>query len=77
MPPVYKRFYIAEVFAGIALLTHLYLAGDNLSYQIDSSFVHNDIVAIILYYFPLAISVTVGLMTTWKYWGWLIIEHKR
>jgi hypothetical protein len=84
MPPFYKWFYGAQVFAGIASLAHLiqastYLAQSNTSSAPPNSFLYPGSLefTLIFYHIPLAISVTIGLLVTWKYWSWVITDRKR
>lgn len=80
MPPIYRWFYIAEFFAAIAALAHLMQASIYLAtmtpQETNSPNDSLDIVAT-FHLIPLAISVTIGLLVAWKYWGWLITDRKR
>lgn len=86
MPPFYKWFYSAQVFAGIAGLAHLIQASTYLAQSSGSAvppggfrFLHPSSLefTLIFYHIPLAISVTIGLFVTWKYWSWVITDRKR
>lgn len=85
MPPIYKWFYAAEMLAAIASLAHLTQASALLSAQPDTAlpirgslFQANTLeFALVFYYIPLTIALTIGLVITWKYWGWLITDRKR
>lgn len=86
MPPLYKWYSLAQLFLGIALVAHLLQA---IAFVAGSPVMHgqptsgslwyqpaNPAFSILFYQFPLAIGLTVGLVITWKYWGWLITERK-
>jgi hypothetical protein len=30
---------------------------------------------IVTYYLPLAVSVSIGLFVSWRYWSWLVIQQ--
>jgi hypothetical protein len=77
MPPIYKRFYVAQGFAGLAFLANLVLVGLNLSST--HVFLGMDVAlfALIFYHLPLSVAVTISLATTWKYWGWLLVEREK
>ena len=86
MPPIYKWFYVAEVFAAIASLAHLTQASTLLatppgmpSSPIRGSPLQTNSLefALVFHQIPLAIALTIGLIITWKYWGWLITDRKR
>ncbi len=82
MPPLYKWFYVAQIFAGIASLAHLtqastYLTQLTMTESSNPLQTNTLVFTLILYHLPLTISVTIGLLVTWKYWGWLITDRKR
>lgn len=77
MPPLYKWFYAAEAFAGISLLAHLFQANAILASPQQTVFTTTLEFSLLLYHIPLAIAVTIGMVITLKYWGWLIIEQKK
>lgn len=69
MPPIYRHYYLALIFVVIS-----YVA--NLSFVVGLASVDNTPAWILIttYYLPLTISVTWGLMITWRYWNWLVTE---
>ena len=84
MPPLYRWYYAAEFFAGIAALAHLTQATVVLSQpEVDSVqsvglFQPNSLgFTLLFHHVPLTISVTIGLIITWKYWGWLVTDRKK
>jgi len=80
MPPLYKWFYVAEVLAGIALLAQLLQASaylSNTAYFPNKAWgITSPAFTLLFHHVPLAIAVTIGLVITWKYWGWLLTERK-
>lgn len=76
MPPYYKLYYLAEGLVVVAVLTHLTEA--NWSLTASDSFMQTTglTVSLYLYHLPLTIALTIGLVVTWMYWGWLITERK-
>jgi hypothetical protein len=84
MPPLYRWYYVAQVFAALAALAHLTQASIFLSQpkmiqaQPTTIFQANTLeFTLIFYHLPLAVSVTIGLIVTWKYWGWLVKDRKK
>ena len=78
MRPLYKWFYVAEFFATIALIVDVLRASSTLSSTPNlNRWVAQFTFILIFYHIPLAIAVTIGLIITWKYWGWLITERKK
>lgn len=77
MPPLYKRYYLAEAFVALAFLAHLVRASMFLS-GLDSILgLPVQLFMLIFYHLPLAVGMTIALLTTWTYWGWLITERKK
>ena len=74
MPPYYKGYYLAEILGGIAFVTHLWQASLLLSQPTSTT--HPFETTLWLYHLPLALAVTIALIITWKYWGWLFIEKE-
>lgn len=84
MPPLYKWFYVAQFFAGIAAFAHLTQASVFLTQGPDTLPTRNLYLqpnslefTLLFYHLPQVISVTIGVIITWKYWGWLITDRKK
>lgn len=84
MPAFYKWFRVAEVFAAIASLAHLTQASTYLTQSTTDSATRGSLLqantlefALVFYHIPLAVAITIGILVTWKYWGWLITDRKR
>ncbi|MFQ5576947.1 MAG: hypothetical protein ACE5G8_08165 [Anaerolineae bacterium] len=76
MPPIYKWLYVAEGLAAVAFIAHLIQASAYLSGPNNQSGVTSLAFTLVFYHIPLAAAGTIGLITTWKYWGWLITERE-
>ncbi len=74
MNAVYKWYYVAEGLGIVALLAHLWQASALVSMQHSPSIVFTPAFTLIFHHLPLALAVTIGMVVTWKYWHWLIIE---
>ena len=84
MSPIYKWFYVAEFFAGVGTLAHLLQASVYLSQPLNPQTIRGSIFGpetleftLVFHHIPLAIAVTIGLIVTWRYWGWLVTDRKR
>jgi len=84
MPRYFRWFYLAEVFAAIAALAHLTQAATFLVQSQPNLTAQGNLLpsnpvafALVFHHVPLAISVTIGILVTWKYWGWLITDRKK
>ena len=84
MPPLFKWYYLAEILAGIAALAHLTRASTYLSLPDSVTTTRGSLFqtstldfAFVFYHIPLVISLTISLIITWKYWGWLIKDRKQ
>lgn len=75
MPPYYRGYYVAIVLgvcAFLARLVHISALG-NLG-QPDVAWLGSTTFALLGFYLPLALAVTVSLFVTWRYWSWLLHE---
>lgn len=75
MRPQYRYYYLALVFLTIGCIGHLLV----LTADLTPANIHRWLVSpwflMFAYYLPLTIGVTIGLIITWRYWSWLVIEH--
>ncbi len=72
MKPYYRWLYVAAFFLTIAffirlLRTSVFWAPQQAPPLLDSTFFY-----LAFYYVPLCIGMTITLMVTVKYWGWLL-----
>jgi len=77
MNAVYKWYYLAEGLGIIAVLAHLWQASAILSSPSAPSVALSPAFILFLHHLPMAAAVTIGLVVTWKYWRWLIIEEEK
>ena len=75
MPPLYRWLYVSEALAAIALLAHLMQASSHLSAPDRPTVLTAPTFTFLFHHLPLAVAVTIALVVTWKYWGWLITER--
>lgn len=77
MPKYYRGFYVASALLLVAALVRFLKA--NLLFaalpQTGLAFLNSDVVSLLFYHIPLALSSTIGLVITWRYWGWLLKER--
>ncbi len=74
MSPLYRYYYIALIFLGIACVTNLLAASANLIFVNPSDWLNSPWVLLLAHYIPMTIGLTIGLVITWRYWSWLIIK---
>jgi len=77
MRPLYKGYYAAIGFVGLALVTHfvrtsVFWAPPEAIPPVLSS----SVFYFFLYYLPLAIGLSLALAITWFYWSWLLKERQ-
>lgn len=70
MPPIYRYYYLAIVFLAIAVVTQFFAAQATLSPANFST----DAILLLGHHLPLAIGATLGLIVSWRYWSWLVID---
>jgi hypothetical protein len=75
MPPYYRWFWIGMGFLGIALIAQLAYISVSLTEQPSHWLLSGSLFYLVTYHVPLAIGVTIGLVVTWRYWGWLLTER--
>jgi hypothetical protein len=72
MVPRYRHYYAAIAFLLVGLIS---LLATTQFAQTDQPFAAW--VLLPVYHLPLTIGVTIGAITTWQYWSWLITENKQ
>jgi hypothetical protein len=77
MPPIYRYYYLAFVLLIIGSITHLLEASITSTSETIVAWLVAPWFLFLAYHLPLAIGVTIGLIITWRYWSWLIIERNR
>ncbi len=75
MRPIYRYYYVALGFLGIGYLAHLVMVVVYLTPASVPDWLMSPWFVFFTYYLSLAIGMTIGLITTWRYWSWLVAEH--
>lgn len=69
-PPLYRGFYVAMLLLGFPLVVRLLAIGlddgDGLGGGTSEALLHD---------LPLALALTIAVVITWRYWGWLVYAH--
>lgn len=69
MGQLYRWFYVATAIASISIVVRLL----SISFAKDDFLLESEDTAFSLAYtVPLTISIVIGLIVTWRYWGWLV-----
>lgn len=68
-PPHYRWFYVASILVGIGAVLRFFTLGRSISLQ-DAG-----ILGVLLYNGLPALGVTIGVITAWRYWSWLLAER--
>jgi len=74
MKRYYRHYYIAMIFLGIGIITHIIVAGATLQPDKIPALLQDHSFLLISYHLPLAIGITISFITTWRYWSWLFTE---
>lgn len=74
MKPFYRQYYLAMVFSGIGLLTHIFVFLASLQPETAPTMMTSSWFLLVAYHLPLTIGVSIGLFVTWRYWSWLVTE---
>ncbi len=75
MPPLYRGFYIGAACLITALFVR-FLRVSALPTPLEGpAFLNDDRFYLLAYHLPLALGLTVSLVVTWRYWGWLLRER--
>lgn len=75
MPPYYRWFWAGIGFLVIALISQLLRISISLTGQASYQLWNNSLFYLVTYHLPIAIGATIGLVVTWRYWGWLLTEQ--
>lgn len=75
MRPRYRYYYLALVFLSIGWIAQLLVMAVNLLPANIQNWFDSSWFLLLAYYLPVTIGVTIGLVITWRYWSWLIVEH--
>lgn len=72
MKPYYRWLYLAAFFVVVALLIRFLRTSVFWAPQQAPVLLTSDLFYVALYYVPLSVGMTIILMVTVKYWGWLL-----
>ncbi len=75
MPPYYRGYYAAIALGLLAFCARLvYISGRGNLDQPATAWWGTSTFAVVAYYVPLALAITISLAVTWRYWSWLLRE---
>ena len=72
MKPYYRWLYLAAFFIVVALLIRFLRTSVFWAPQQAPQLLTSNLFYVALYYVPLSVGMTIILMVTVKYWGWLL-----
>jgi hypothetical protein len=75
MPGYYRGFYAGQLLIATALVSYLLRASVRLAPEQFGPIFSNPLFYFSTYYLPLTLSMTIALIVTWRYWGWLLRER--
>lgn len=75
MSPIYRYYYLAIAFLVIAYITNWLVVRATLIPENTPAWLNAPWFLFLAYHLPRAIGVTIGLVLTWRYWSWLILER--
>jgi hypothetical protein len=75
MPPIYRYYYLAIAFLVITYITNWLVVRATLIPENTPAWLNAPWFLFLAYHLPRAIGVTIGLVLTWRYWSWLILER--
>jgi hypothetical protein len=73
MSPLYRYYYVALVLWLLGYITQLLMARISLTPEDFPGWLVSPWFLLMAYYLPLAIGATIALVTTWRYWSWLVL----
>lgn len=77
MAPIYRYYYVAQVFLALSYISHLSVVRTNFAPGNYPAWLVSPWFLLLAYQLPLTIATTTGLIVTWRYWSWLVIDPKR
>lgn len=75
MRPQYRYYYVALAFLLIGWIAQLLVMAADLMPATLQTWLHSSWFVLLVYYVPVTIGVTIGLVVTWRYWSWLVAER--
>lgn len=75
MRPQYRYYYVALVLLLIGWIAQLLVMAADLMPANVQTWLLSSWFVLLVYYVPVTIGVTIGLVITWRYWSWLVMER--
>lgn len=75
MRPQYRYYYVALVFLFVGWIAQLLFMAADLMPANFQTWIQSSWFVLLVYYIPVTIGVTIGLVITWRYWSWLVAER--
>ncbi len=72
----YRYYYVALLFLAIGYVAHLLVVRVNITPESFPHWLASPWFLLFAHYLPLTVGVTLGLIITWHYWSWLVMEQK-
>lgn len=73
--PYYRLFHVASALTALAIGSRIFWALGAIAPGFGPAWLHQSRSFYTLtYHIPLAMGVTISLVVTWRYWGWLVKE---
>jgi hypothetical protein len=75
MRPRYRYYYLGLIFLFIGWIAQLLIIAVDLMPISFQNWLNSSWFLLLAYYLPVTIGVTIGLVITWRYWSWLVVER--
>lgn len=72
MPPYYRRFLIGGGFVSVAVFTQIIRTAAYISRNPGAAVLLSPSFILLAFHLPLFIGVSIGVLTAWRYWSWLL-----
>jgi hypothetical protein len=72
MPPYYRRFLIGSAFVFVAVLVQIIRTAAYISRNPEAAMLLSPSFSLLAFHLPLFIGVSIGVLTAWRYWSWLL-----
>lgn len=77
MAPLYRYYYVAACLVAVGLVTQVVIAGASATPNSSPNWLFAAWFVLLMYYLPLTVGVTIGLVVSWRYWSWLIVHQDK
>lgn len=75
MRPQYRYYYTALVLLLVGWIAQLLVMAADLMPASVQTWLHSSWFVLLFHFIPVTIGVTIGLVITWRYWSWLVVER--